>query len=850
LTGLPPTPAEIAAFLADKSSDAYEKVVDRLLASPHYGERMAQIWLDAARYADTSGYQADWERHMWPWRDWVIRAYNSNMPYDQFIIEQLAGDMLPHPTLDQRLATGFNRNHRINDEGGIIPAEYAVEYVIDRVDTTATVFLGLTVQCARCHDHKFDPISQKDFYRLYAYFDNVPEKGQDGRLGYATPFMRVPPPESAGEIEKLDREAADVQRQVEEETPQSMARRQAWERQTAADLASLKEPRWTTAKVISASAAGAALHRQPDESVLVLDVIQEKLNYDITIANNLERATGLRLEVLPDPNSADQRLGRGDGNILLNEIEVRTAGVGKAKGKLIKLCSAAADYSQEGHPISAAIDGKPDTGWAVDGDILHGQRVAIFTFDTPVVGKGTKLSVSLKQNSKIPQQIMNRVRLSLTGEAEPKLGPLDVLPDPVAAALNAQVAARTPEQEDQLAAYFRWVDPERQALHKQLASLRRKALNLASQGTPVMVMQELPRHRDTYLLRRGQYDQPDKSEKLTPGIPAALIDKTKPAPPSANRLDLARWIASPENPLTARVEVNRLWQMYFGVGIVKTAEDFGSQGEWPSHPELLDWLATEFVRTGWNVKAMQTLIVTSATYRQSSKVSPELEEKDPENRLLARGPRFRLDAFAIRDNALAIGGLLVDKVGGPPVKPYQPPGLWEELAFSGKTSVDKYVQGTGADLYRRSLYSFWKRTVPPPALSIFDAAGREMCSVRSARTNTPLQALNVLNDVVYVEAARAMAQRMLHEGGATPAERLDYGWELATGRHPVERERHAIVRDFDRYLQKYRADPAAAKALLTVGESPRDTKLDPSEFAAYTVVANVMLNLDETITKQ
>ena len=444
---------------------------------------------------------------------------------------------------------------------------------------------------------------------------------------------------------------------------------------------------------------------------------------------------------------------------------------------------------------------------------------------------------------------MTRVRFSLTGEAEPKLVPLDVLPDAVVAALQAQGDTRTTEQKDQLASYFRSIDPQRQGLRKQYVSLRREALDLAI-GTPVMVMQELPGHRDTYLLRRGQYDQPDKSEKLTPAIPAALIAGENPPPVSSSRLDFARWIASPKNPLTARVAVNRYWQMHFGVGIVKTSEDFGSQGEWPSHPELLDWLATEFVRGGWDVKAMQKRIVTSATYRQASKVTPELLEKDPENRLLARGPRFRLDGLAIRDNALAISGLLVNKVGGPPVKPYQPPGLWEELAFVNKTTIDKYVQGTGEDLYRRSLYTFWKRTVPPPALAIFDASGRELCSVRLARTNTPIQALNLLNDVVYVEAARAMAQRMIHEGGETANERLAYGWKLATGRSPSQREAPAIARDFERYLQKYRMDPAAAKALLAVGESPRDATIDPAEFAAYAVMANVMLNLDETITIQ
>ena len=631
LTGIPPTPAEVDAFVADASPDAYEKVVDRLLASPRYGERMAQSWLDAARYADTAGYQADWERSMWPWRDWVIRAFNDNMPFDRFTVEQLAGDMLPDATVQQKLATGFNRNHRINDEGGIIPAEYAVEYVVDRVETTAAVWLGLTAGCARCHDHKYDPLSQREFYRLYAYFNNVPEVGQDGRKGYAEPHIVVPTP-----------------------------------------------------------------------------------------------------------------------------------------------------------------------GW----------------------------------------------------------GP-----------------------------------PE---------------------GTPVMVMQEMSPPRDTYLLKRGAYDQPDTSEKLTPGIPAALASALTSAagispspgtpgegggeglpprsgdanaqrptpnverpigesdverstldvgsshsphlprtPEPRNRLELARWLVATGNPLTARVTVNRFWQHLFGVGLVKTSEDFGAQGEYPSHPELLDWLATEFVRTGWDVKALHKLVVTSATYRQSSRATPALRERDPENRLLARGARFRLDAHAVRDNALAAGGLLVEKLGGPPVKPYQPPGLWEELSFgNGKTTIDKYVQGTGGQLYRRTLYTFWTRTVPPPALAIFDAGGREACTVRLGRTNTPLQALNLLNDVTYMEAARELAERMMRDGGASPADRLAHGFRVATARRPDARELASLLRGFGQYAGTYRADPAAAAALLSVGESPRDPALDPAELAAYAAAANVLLNLDETMTRE
>jgi hypothetical protein len=621
-----------------------------------------------------------------------------------------------------------------------------------------------------------------------------------------------------------------------------------------ADLAAPGEHKWSAGHLVRATATDAALLRKPDGSAAVTDITNNQLTYEMTVKSDLDRVTAVRLEVLPD-DLPDRRLGPSDGNFLLTDVQIELdspTAAGKSKtaarhGKPMKIRSAAADYAQDAHPIAMAIDGKPDTGWSVDGDILHGQRTALFVLDTPVQDKGATLTVRLVQGSKRPQQVMSRVRLSLTSDADPALGPLDVLPEAAIAALQVAPEGRTSEESAELAAAFRRVDPERAPLYRNLVVAGRSALDLASTGTAVMVMQELPRHRDTYLLKRGQYDQPDKSEKLSPGIPASLT--VSGSKPPATRLEFARWLVSPQNPLTARVAVNRFWQMYFGTGIVKTVEDFGAQGEWPSHPELLDFLATQFMQSSWDVKAMQRLIVTSAAYRQSSRATPALLERDPENRLLARGPRFRLDAFALRDNALAVSGLLVDKVGGPPVKPYQPPGLWEELAFSKKTTVDTYVQGKGEDLYRRSMYTFWKRTVPPPALAIFDAAGREQCSVRVGRTNTPLQALNLLNDVTYVESARALAQRIMREGGADAADRLAFGWRLATARRPSETEAQAMGRALDRYLKKFRDDPAAAKALLSVGESPRDTTLDPVEHAAYTAIANVLLNLDETLTK-
>jgi hypothetical protein len=606
LTGLPPTLKQIDDFLADRSPDAYDKLVDQLLASPHYGERMALTWLDGARFADTNGYQNDFARSMWLWRDWVIAAFNTNMPFDQFAIEQIAGDMLPGATLSQKIASGFNRNNRTVTEAGSIDEEWRVENVVDRVETTASVFLGLTMGCARCHDHKYEPITQSDFYRFYAFFNNVNEKGV-----YTERPGNVPP------LVILD---------------------------NAADRARLRQ---------------------------------------------LERA------------------------FLIEFFRASAKDIGKRLAKLRK---------------------------------------------------------------------------------------------------------------------------DREEFQRNIPS--------------VMVMEELPKPRDTYLLKRGRYDMPETSRKLSPGVPACLPSLAPDLPP--NRLGLARWLMDRANPLTARVAVNRFWQDYFGVGLVKTAEDFGVRGEVPSHPELLDWLATEFVDSGWDVKAMQRLIVTSATYRQSSEMGagngPPLPQKDPENRLLAKGPRFRLPAEIVRDNALAISGLLAEKVGGPSVKPYQPAKLWEELA--GGAGEGPYIQDKGAKLYRRSLYVYRKRTVPHPVVATFDAPSREICQVRRQRTNTPLQALELLNDVGYLEAARCLAQRMMSEGGATASEQLTYGFRRATARQPDRTELQLLSGGLERYRRIYKHDSEAAKRFLHHGETPIDRKLDPTELAAYTAVASIMLNLDEVITKE
>ena len=590
LTGLPPAPGEIDAFLADKSPQAYGRVVDRLLASPRYGEHMAVDWLDLARYADTDGYQDDEPRTMWRWREWLIDVLNDNMPFDQFTLEQLAGDLLPDSTPEQRLATGFLRNNRVNGEGGAIAEEFRVEYIVDRVETVSSVWMGLTTGCARCHDHKYDPVSQDEFYSLFAFFNQTPEPGTYRRN--AKPFLRVP---------------------------------------TRPDQQRLRE-----------------------------------------IAAQLEQA----------------------GNEELKKLEEER------------------------------------------------------------------------------QRLLDR--------------------------------------------------------------------------SPITMVMEDSQKRDTFILERGQYNQ--RRQKVEAGVPRSL--PPLPSGVERNRLALAHWLLDPEHPLTARVTVNRIWQHHFGIGLVRSSEDFGVQGDFPTHPALLDWLATELIRLDWDVKALQKMIVTSATYRQSSLSSPRARQIDPENLLLSHAPRLRLSGEVIRDQALFVSGLLVERTGGPSVKPYQPANLWNEIAGPTTTAYEKgYLQDKGEALYRRSLYTFWRRAIPPPGLQIFDSPSREVCNSRRERTNTPLQALVLLNDTTFVEAARGLAARMIKEGGGSEQARISYGFRLVTGRTPQDRELAILLRSLQRHLETYHGQKDAAEKLIEVGESSPASDLSPSELAAYTAASNTLLNLNETITR-
>jgi hypothetical protein len=871
VTGLPPTPAEVEAFLADKSPDAYEKRVDRLLQSPRYGERMATRWLDAARYADTNGYQTDGERTMWRWRDWVINAFNQNMPFDRFTIEQIAGDLLPNATLDQKIATGFNRNHRGNGEGGIIAEEYAAEYVVDRVDTTSTVWLGLTMGCARCHDHKYDPILQKEFYQVFAYFNNVPEKGRANKYGNSPPMLKTPTLQQEKQLKDLERRLAIAESQFAKWAPELAAAQTEWER----SLNRTRLIHWSITEGLVAhfpldgnttEQSTNAVDAKPQNGK-VIDGEPDFAPGQIGLAASFDGKRFIDGGNLAEFGFYDKfSLGAwiyptdGQGGAVLS----RTKDSEKEQGYSLYLENGKVQLNLVQRWLDDALrveteSSLPPNRWHHVMATYDGSRQAS-AVKIYVNGKPEKLKVlldELNQTFKTPEPFrigggggpesrfhgyIDDVRVyntTLPPEAVEVIATSDAITD--IAAIPPE--RRTKPQARKIQSYFldKHASEAIQQARQQLEALRKQREQLIESFPTTMVMEEMKPSRDTFVLIRGAYDK--HGEKVIPGIPASL--PPLPAAVPNNRLGFARWLVDPSNPLTARVAVNRSWQMYFGTGLVKTVDDFGSQGEWPTHPELLDWLATEFVRTGWNVKALQKMIIMSATYRQSSRVTPELLQKDPENRLLARGPRMRLPAEMIRDQALAISGLLVEKVGGPSVKPYQPEGLWKDLS-----GTDDYVQDRDENLYRRSLYTFWKRTVAPPSMVTFDSALREMCTVRETRTNTPLQALTLMNDVTYIEASRALAQRIMTEGGATPEERLSLAFRLATARRPRPHEQEILLAGFQHHLAEYLKDQKAAVKLIGAGEFPINEKLDVSQLAAYTTMAGLILNLDETITKE
>ncbi len=840
LTGLPPTPEDAAAFLRDASPAAYERAVDRLLASPRYAERMAMRWLDAARYSDTNGYQSDGPRDMWRWRDWVIDAFHRNMPFDRFTIEQLAGDLLPNATRDQQIATAFQRNHRTSAEGGIVEEEFRVEYVADRAETTATVWLGVTLGCARCHDHKYDPFKQRDFYRMFAFYNNVPERGLVYNFGNDEPMIKAPLPEHERALAEYDTKAKAARTHWDALQPALAKAQHAWEKSLA------KSPKldWN---IEGGQVLHAAFSKDGERTGRAFD---GKDGYDAGKGANFDYRDAYTVSAWIKPEAPDGAIlsraedyweGAGymlllkNGRVRLHEglrftdiyLRLETEnGVPMNQWTHVALTFDGYRKAKGVHIYFNGVEQK----FKVDFDEL---TYGFGSADRPFkVGAGGGLRFKGRIDDVRAYNVPLTAREVATLPILESINELARIPLP----------NRTEAQRDKLTFCYldRFAPTElREARNHLLAAEKARRLYYDSIPT-VMVMQEGP-PRQAYILKRGAYDA--HGDPVSPGTPEVLPAMKSGWP--GDRLGLAKWLVDRSNPLTARVTVNRFWQMMFGTGIVKTVQDFGSQGDPPSNQELLDWLAVEFMDSGWNVQHIMKTIVMSAAYRQDSKVTPDLLQRDPENRLLARGPRFRLPAEMIRDQALAVSGLLVEKTGGPSVRPYQPPGLWQELSGGGG-----YRQDHGEGLYRRSLYTYWKRTVAPPSMVNFDAPTRETCTVRETRTNTPLQALDLMNDIAYVEAARRLAERMMTEGGASEESRIGYGWRLALARPPRAREAGVALAALRKFEARFARDPQGAVALLNEGDSPWNRSLDAPTLAAYTGVASLLLNLDEMVTKE
>lgn len=999
LTGLPPSVDEIDAFLEDNSEEAYDTLVDRLLDSKHYGERQAMFWLDLARYGETQGFHHDSHRDMWHWRDWVINAYNDNKPFDEFTIEQLAGDLLPNPSKDQLVATGFHRNEMTTSEGGALPEEYSVKYVVGRVDTTARVWLGTSLACAECHDHKYDPISQADYYRFFAYFNNVPEDGLDRGLN-PRPRVSLSTKEQDQKLETLNQEFEALKLA---HAGMVQAPNESYDQDQAEWIAKLEKTGledWIPQVPMSAqSSNGTKLSWDSEGAITASEILPEKDAYTIEFHTDQTEITGIRLEALPQPDSPHQKAGRSEtGEFVLTRIDLAArsqpseskttkpehprisdwrhvgpfpingspedilaathgpennldyaasygsqdltwskpgkdlaeqiktlaqspgihyvAGEVTAKNpsiadlrlktsnsftvwanwrkvspkdvnnktgistlqvplrsglnqilikfhtkeegsqitatltdpnlaeKSIKLTRAASSFDRSRYGIGGTLDDKIETGWSVWGEGEQGQHTeyAWFQPEKPFGFQGgTAMKLRLEFNSPLKKRLLGRFRIAISTTAG--IDTFIQLPQNIRSEIVSVADKRKATHPQSIQVYYREQFVEEAKQIKKLLDEKGKERDGFKNSLPVaMVMGSREKRKDTFVLVRGEYNNP--AEKVSPGVPTSLF----PSSPSVNesRLDLAKWLVDPKHPLTSRVIVNHYWQQFFGTGIVKTAEDFGSQGEWPSHPELLDWLAREFVESGWDIKHMHKLIVTSATYRQDSRVTAEHLAKDPANRLLARFPRLRLEAESIRDLAMSTSGLLDPSIGGPSIYPYQPPGLWEQVAFQG---TRKWVQSEGEKNYRRGLYVYWRRSVPYASFVTFDAPSRETCTVKRPRTNTPLQALVLMNDPVYIEAARAFGLRIMKQGGERLDERIRFAFRVALGRHPDASELSEMSQAFLVELSHFESDRPAANQLVHVGASTPPVETDICELAAWTIIGNILLNLDETITK-
>jgi mono/diheme cytochrome c family protein len=849
LTGLPPTIEEIDRFLSDDSPEAYEQVVDRLLKSPRYGEHLARNWLDAARYADTHGLHLDNERSIWPYRDWVIQAFNNNMPFDKFTVEQLAGDLLPTPSLKNRVATGFNRCNVTTSEGGSIDEEYYVRYAVDRVETTATVWMGLTAGCAVCHDHKFDPLSQKEFYQLFSYFFSLTERAMDGNALLPPPVVKIP---SESQTANQTRITGEIKQQAEL-VQKILADAKYTDSFSGDDYPTFeKSDRIWFDDMLPAGAKPAsnpgpwAFVEGPDHPVysgknsstrtgngLIQHFFTNATDPFVIAENDI-----LFAYVYLDPDNPPETVqlqfndGSWEHRAHWGADKAHGAGRNNASNKQLGPLPEVGKWVRLEVP-AATVGLKPGAklnGWAFTqfGGTVH--------WDQAGAMGALQLSPQQKESYAIWEYFLKTVSTA-------------ALPDPIKKLVAVEADQRNETQTKQLMTYYlENVNPVTMALlappNQKQAELK-KELDAIEKAIPsTLVMEDRKEPRVAHILERGEYTE--KRDAVESAVPAWLGESPVDAP--QNRMGLAQWLVSPTHPLTARVTVNRYWQHYFGTGIVKTSEDFGVQGERPSHPELLDWLALSFIESGWDVKQFQKLIVMSSTYQQSSRITPQKHTLDPENRLVSHGPRFRLDAEVIRDQVLAVSGLMIPTIGGKSVKPYQPAGLWKPVGFGGSnTSVFK--QDTGEKLYRRSMYTFWKRTVPPPTMSIFDAPNRETCQVRRTRTNTPLQALVLMNDVQFIEAARRFAEQVITEGGDQVDQRIAYLYRSVLARNPKPYERQLVTQLYNEHLEEFLEQPEAAKSLISSGESVRDETLDATELAAWTMIVHLIFNLSETVTK-
>jgi len=838
LRGLPPTQEELDTFLQDQSSDAWEKLVDRFLADPAFGERMSWAWLDAARYADSNGYQGDRERTMWPWRDWVIKSFNENLPFDQFTIWQIAGDLLPKPTHEQLLATGFLRNHPINGEGGRIAEENRVDYVMDMAETVATTWLGLTFNCARCHDHKYDPISQNNYYGLFDFFNHTPVSGAGGDP-QTPPILTTHSAEEKTLILELREQLGQIIQKQSQFKESVQDRLFEWEKNK------LREPaqqEWTPFLFTEKNSDHPELTFSPlsDHSLLTSGSTPKKVTYTLSAQVPQSGVRSLRIDALRHPSFTDGGLAPSDsGNFVLTSFEAYLHLEGQPRREL-KLQNAQATFEQNGWPVEGALDKQDTTGWAVwNGKRFEQDHAATFELAEPIAPQSQgKIELVLRHQSQHQAHYLGRFRISHTLLHSPQL---EQSASSLSSSLKTPKDQRTPDQQKTVFSSFVSEQPEFsdfEKLEQQRNSLVQKIAQIEKSAPKVMIMADQKKRRETYVLKVGSYQEPlGRVDAHTPEILPPLNQSHE----KANRLDLARWLVSRENPLTARVIVNRVWQELFGIGFVKSAEDFGVQSEIPSHPQTLDWLAADFMEHGWNFKRLIRQIVTSQTYRQASEVTSLQLEKDPHNRLLARASRFRLASWMIRDQALASSGLLRKKIGGVPVKPWQPEGLWQEVTFGKK----KYTPDQGENLYRRSLYTFWRRISAPPMF--FDTASRETCEVTSHRTNSPLHALITLNDPLYSEAARALA---LRARATQPQEPIATAFESVLSRRPRHDEHEALRKLFEQAKANFSEKIDQANALLAIGESPSGPQSDTVEIAALTTVCLAILNTDEALTRE